>query len=177
MKKARLERCDPGFEPCLQCAGVRRSLAKGGVRRLPSSYPDETTAAAHVVLPVDTRSNLGTDAEPWTGVHSLSQPAMRRLFDTRPSGEILLEARPGAQIQLPRISCARAGRRCTNAQESRTASSPSDRGIERGGHWREVGEHRVTWIAQGVETSSAAASKPAQAARAAPGDLPLARVL
>jgi molybdopterin-containing oxidoreductase family iron-sulfur binding subunit len=51
---------------------------------------DETAALADWILPVDSPLESWGDYEPMTGVHGLMQPTMRRLWDTRPAGDILL---------------------------------------------------------------------------------------
>ncbi len=55
-----------------------------------SSFPDETTALAHVVLPDHTPLEQWGDESPSRGVHSLMQPAMNPVFDTKPAGDVLL---------------------------------------------------------------------------------------
>jgi anaerobic selenocysteine-containing dehydrogenase/Fe-S-cluster-containing dehydrogenase component len=55
-----------------------------------SSFPDETAAAAHLILPENTFLESWGDYEPRTGVRGLQQPVMERLYDTRSLGDILL---------------------------------------------------------------------------------------
>jgi len=152
-----------GSNPVYNAPAFARSLAKAEFVACLSSYPDETTAAAHVVLPVDTPLESWDDAEPWTGVHSLSQPAMRRLFDTRHSGEILLEAARAPQINFREFVRARWQALHKRAGVKDSFESFWIAALKRGGHWREGGEHRVTWIAQGVETKLKPLLEPAQA--------------
>ena len=57
-----------------------------------ASFPDETTARAHLVLPTHTPLESWGDDNPATGLHGLMQPAMQQLFDTRHVGDVLLDA-------------------------------------------------------------------------------------
>jgi molybdopterin-containing oxidoreductase family iron-sulfur binding subunit len=56
-----------------------------------SSFSDETTDLAHLVLPDHSSLEQWGDLRPASGVHSLQQPAMNPLFDTRSTGDVLLE--------------------------------------------------------------------------------------
>ena len=56
-----------------------------------SSYPDETTANAHVILPTHTPLEAWGDHRPGNGVHGLAQPTMRPLFDTHHFGDVLMD--------------------------------------------------------------------------------------
>jgi molybdopterin-containing oxidoreductase family iron-sulfur binding subunit len=55
-----------------------------------SSFPDETTELAHLLLPDHTPLEQWGDFRPMAGVHSLLQPAMSPVFDTRSAGDVLL---------------------------------------------------------------------------------------
>jgi molybdopterin-containing oxidoreductase family iron-sulfur binding subunit len=68
-----------------------------------ASHADETTAAAHLVLPDHTPFEAWGDAEPVPGVRRLQQPTVRPLFDTRATGDVLIEAarRLGAGDGMP----------------------------------------------------------------------------
>jgi molybdopterin-containing oxidoreductase family iron-sulfur binding subunit len=55
-----------------------------------STLPDETAAIADWVLPLDAPPESWGDYEPCRGVQGLMQPAMKRLYDTRAAGDILL---------------------------------------------------------------------------------------
>ncbi len=57
-----------------------------------SSWPDETTARAHLVLPAHTPLESWGDHRPAAGQYSLMQPTMRPVYDTRHFGDILLAA-------------------------------------------------------------------------------------
>jgi molybdopterin-containing oxidoreductase family iron-sulfur binding subunit len=55
-----------------------------------SSYPDETTALATLVLPDNTPLESWGEYSPRPGVNGLMQPAVTPVFDTRPTGDVLL---------------------------------------------------------------------------------------
>jgi anaerobic selenocysteine-containing dehydrogenase/Fe-S-cluster-containing dehydrogenase component len=55
-----------------------------------SSFPDETAAVSHLVLPDNTFLESWGDYEPWVGVRGLQQPVMRPLYDTQSVGDVLL---------------------------------------------------------------------------------------
>ena len=55
-----------------------------------SSFVDETTAQADLVLPDHSPLESWGDHSPQPGVHSLMQPVMTPVFDTRPMGDVLL---------------------------------------------------------------------------------------
>jgi molybdopterin-containing oxidoreductase family iron-sulfur binding subunit len=110
-----------------------------------SPYPDETTAAAHVVLPVSTPLESWGDHEPWTGVHSLQQPAMRPVFDTRDLGDVLLETapvKPGAPDfrEYVRNRWRRIHRESGAGEDFEAFWAAA---LERGGFWRDVPDTRV----------------------------------
>ena len=55
-----------------------------------SSFMDETTARADLVLPSHTPLESWGDYEPRSGVHGLQQPVMQPVFDTKAVGDTLL---------------------------------------------------------------------------------------
>lgn len=57
-----------------------------------SSCMDETTAAAHLILPVHTALESWGDYMPVSGVTGFMQPVMGNLFDTRELGDILISS-------------------------------------------------------------------------------------
>ena len=57
-----------------------------------SSWPDETTARADLILPAHTPLESWGDHRPAAGQYGLLQPTMRPLYDTRHFGDILLGA-------------------------------------------------------------------------------------
>jgi anaerobic selenocysteine-containing dehydrogenase/Fe-S-cluster-containing dehydrogenase component len=56
-----------------------------------SSFMDETAALAHWVLPSNTPLESWGDYEPYPDVRNLMQPAMGQVFDTKHTGDILIE--------------------------------------------------------------------------------------
>ncbi len=55
-----------------------------------SSYPDESSQAAHLILPIHTFLESWGDYEPYRGIRGIMQPVMGPMFNTRPTGDILL---------------------------------------------------------------------------------------
>ncbi|MBI3951501.1 MAG: molybdopterin-dependent oxidoreductase [Acidobacteria bacterium] len=55
-----------------------------------SSFMDETTAQADLILPTHTPLESWGDYEPRAGVRGLMQPTMPPVFDTKPLGDVLL---------------------------------------------------------------------------------------
>ena len=73
-------------------AGFGRALAEVPFTVALSSQPDETTAQADLLLPVHTALESWGDSQPRRGVRGLMQPTMRPVFDTRPVGDVLIDA-------------------------------------------------------------------------------------
>jgi anaerobic selenocysteine-containing dehydrogenase/Fe-S-cluster-containing dehydrogenase component len=71
-------------------SGFNSALEKVSMKVAFSSYPDETAARADIILPVHTPLESWGDYEPIDGVHGLMQPAMRPVFNTKMTGDILL---------------------------------------------------------------------------------------
>jgi anaerobic selenocysteine-containing dehydrogenase/Fe-S-cluster-containing dehydrogenase component len=88
---------NPAYSMPESAAALRRT---GTVVTL-CTMPDETYMLADWVLPVDSPLESWGDYEPLAGCVSLSQPAMARLHDTRPAGDILiaLAREAGAPIE------------------------------------------------------------------------------
>jgi anaerobic selenocysteine-containing dehydrogenase/Fe-S-cluster-containing dehydrogenase component len=68
----------------------------GALRKVPfvvwcGGVTDETSLAAHLLLPIHHPLEEWTDAAPRPGVHVLGQPVMAPVFDSRSIGSILLE--------------------------------------------------------------------------------------
>jgi len=73
-----------------------QALGKVGFVAWLGTVPDETAAAAHLLLPIDHALETWFDLEPRAGVRGLGQPVMARVFDSRPLGDVLLaSARAG----------------------------------------------------------------------------------
>ncbi|MFQ5802951.1 MAG: molybdopterin-dependent oxidoreductase [Candidatus Methylomirabilales bacterium] len=73
-----------------EAAGFRAALRKVPLVVSFSSFMDETTAQAHLVLPDHTPLESWGDYSPWEGIHGLVQPVMRPLFQTKAMGDVLL---------------------------------------------------------------------------------------
>ena len=57
-----------------------------------SSFPDETSSLADLVLPTHTPLERWGDSVPIAGLHGLMQPVMRPIFNTRHFGDVLLDS-------------------------------------------------------------------------------------
>ncbi|MEP7381512.1 MAG: molybdopterin-dependent oxidoreductase [Gemmatimonadota bacterium] len=68
-----------------------------------SCYPDETTELCDLVLPSDHALESWGDAEAKPGVISLQQPVMDRIFDTRATGDVLLQLAQGDPATVARF--------------------------------------------------------------------------
>ena len=71
-------------------AGFAAAMAKVPFTVSFSSYPDETTAHANLILPDHHSLEQWGDAEPVRGTISLQQPAMDPVFDTRATSDVLI---------------------------------------------------------------------------------------
>jgi anaerobic selenocysteine-containing dehydrogenase/Fe-S-cluster-containing dehydrogenase component len=65
-----------------------------------SSYPDETSEHAHLLLPDHHFLESWGDGVPRTGVRSLVQPVMLPVFDTKQTGDVLLSVARRANASL-----------------------------------------------------------------------------
>src|SRR5206468_2310201 len=84
--------------------GFAEAMAKVPFKVSFSSYPDETTELADLILPDHHSLEQWGDAEPVRGTISLQQPAMDPVFDTRATSDVLIAiARkdPGAAARYP----------------------------------------------------------------------------
>ncbi len=73
-------------------SGFTAALEKVPFKVSLSSFLDETTSRADLILPVSTPLESWGDYVPREGVHGLMQPAMRPLFNTKSLGDVLLSA-------------------------------------------------------------------------------------
>ena len=73
-----------------QAAGFREALRKVPLVVSFSSFLDETTAEAHLILPDHTFLESWGDYSPREGIYGLMQPVMRPLFQTKAVGDTLL---------------------------------------------------------------------------------------
>lgn len=65
------------------------------------SYLTETAARADLLLPDHHFLESWNDYEPRTGIHSLVQPVMQPVFDTKQTGDVLLSVARRAGVSLP----------------------------------------------------------------------------
>jgi len=70
--------------------GFAAAMAKVPFKVSFSSYPDETTELADLILPDHHALEQWGDAEPVRGTISLQQPAMDPVFDTRATSDVLI---------------------------------------------------------------------------------------
>ncbi len=80
---------------------LRTGLAKVPFVASFSPYLDETSQAAHLLLPDHHFLESWGDVEPRTGVHSLVQPVMVPVFRTKQTGDVLLSVARRAGYALP----------------------------------------------------------------------------
>ncbi|HEX2717270.1 MAG TPA: 4Fe-4S dicluster domain-containing protein [Gemmatimonadaceae bacterium] len=84
-----------GANPAFSHPGFAAAMAKVPFKVSFSSFPDETAMLSDVVLPDDHALERWGDAQPVRGTISLQQPAMDRIFDTRATADVLIEAAKG----------------------------------------------------------------------------------
>jgi len=158
-------------KPVYNAPAFASSLAKAQFVACLTPWLDETAAAAaHVVQPVDTPLECWDQTEPWTGVYSLSQPAMRRVFDTRHAGEILLETARAPQTDFRDFVQTRWRALHKSADVKQDFEAFWVESLQRGGYWSDVPERRASWNGQPPD----ALLKPLLDAARPPGGLRLA---
>ncbi len=87
-----------------RAVGFAASMAKVPFKVSFSSYPDETSELADLILPDHHSLEQWGDAEPVRGMISLQQPAMDPVFDTRATSDVLIAAAkkdPGSAARYP----------------------------------------------------------------------------
>src|SRR5256885_2764342 len=87
-----------GTNPAYSVPGAfPQALGKVGYRVSFSSYMDETAAACDLILPDHHPLEQWGDSRPRAGVIALQQPVVQPVFDTRPTGDVVLKltGRPG----------------------------------------------------------------------------------
>ncbi|HST06952.1 MAG TPA: molybdopterin-dependent oxidoreductase [Gemmatimonadaceae bacterium] len=85
-------------------SGFAAAMAKVPFKVSFSSYPDDTTALADLILPDNHALEQWGDAEPVRGTISLQQPSMDPVFDTRATSDVLIAVAkkdPGAAARYP----------------------------------------------------------------------------
>lgn len=123
--------------------GFEKALGKVDVTMSFSSFPDETTERTGLIMPADTFLESWADYSPRARVTGLLQPAMGRLFDTRPLGDILLATgkgiAPGAFPEPDFYAVLRNS--WEGKRRSRNAHAPAEafwqQCLQRGGSWRQ----------------------------------------
>ena len=110
-----------------------------------SSYLDETSSRAHLVLPNHTFLESWGDYSPREGVSGLMQPVMGPVFQTRHLGDVLLSS--GKKVSGPgknfpgRIFISSFGILVQKGKEMETGLPPEEfwqKALERGGAWKET---------------------------------------
>src|SRR2546426_3437448 len=87
-----------GANPAYSLPGAfQQALGKVGYKVSFSSYMDETAAACDLILPDHHPLEQWGDSRPRAGVIALQQPVVQPVFDTRPTGDVVLKlaGRPG----------------------------------------------------------------------------------
>src|SRR3989475_1375058 len=87
-----------GTNPAHSLPGAfQQALGKVGYKVSFSSYMDETAAACDLILPDHHPLEQWGDSRPRAGVIALQQPVVQPVFDTRPTGDVVLKltGRPG----------------------------------------------------------------------------------
>jgi molybdopterin-containing oxidoreductase family iron-sulfur binding subunit len=81
-----------GTNPAHSLPGAfQQALGKVGYRVSFSSYMDETAAACDLILPDHHPLEQWGDSRPRAGVTALQQPVVQPVFDTRPTGDLILK--------------------------------------------------------------------------------------
>ena len=81
-----------GTNPAHSLPGAfQQALGKVGYKVSFSSYMDETAAACDLILPDHHALEQWGDSRPRAGVTALQQPVVQPVFDTRPSGDVILK--------------------------------------------------------------------------------------
>ncbi|MDO8588186.1 MAG: 4Fe-4S dicluster domain-containing protein [Armatimonadota bacterium] len=82
-----------------QSAGFKEALKHVKTVVSLSSYMDETTAQAHWVLPSSAPLETWGDYSPYPDTINLMQPVMGQLFDTKQTGDILIELAKASGVE------------------------------------------------------------------------------
>ncbi len=81
-----------GTNPAHSLPGAfQQALGKVGYKVSFSSYMDETAAACDLILPDHHPLEQWGDSRPRAGVTALQQPVVQPVFDTRPTGDLILK--------------------------------------------------------------------------------------
>ncbi len=137
--------------PAYACQGFTRAVKKVPFVACLASHLDETAETTQVVLPIPTPLEDWGDFEPWTGVHSLQQPAMRPVFETRSAGDILLRSAASIGRSWSETTgyydFLRSRWRRLHAQSGSKEDFEAfwSSALQRGGWWEDVPERRLSW--------------------------------
>jgi molybdopterin-containing oxidoreductase family iron-sulfur binding subunit len=119
--------------PVYACPGFADALRKVPFVVALTPYRDETAEAAHLVLPIHTPLESWGEYEPWTGIHSLQQPAMRPVFQTRDLGDVFVKS---------------GFREFVRARWAKLVKEDFDTCLQRGGAWEDVPAREVKLTAE-----------------------------
>jgi len=89
--------------PAHSLPGSAEGIRKAGLVVYLGTMLDETAALADWALPIDSPLESWGDYEPWAGYHSLMQPTMARLYESRPAGDVLLAVAKAAGWPLTAV--------------------------------------------------------------------------
>ena len=101
-----------GSNPAFTRPSSVENLQRAGTLVHLTTLPDETSALADWILPLDAPAESWGDYAPWSGIEGLLQPTLARLYDTRSGGDIFLElaeragqplTRPESDKPVPRV--------------------------------------------------------------------------
>ena len=109
-----------------------------------SSFPDETSKLAHLIMPTHTFLESWGDYSPSPGTHGLMQAVMGPVFSTRPPGDILLSLGRSLEGEktFPEKDFYEVVRRSWALMETKTSKVPGDgeagwqEALKRGGSFR-----------------------------------------
>lgn len=113
-----------------------------------SSYMDETAVRAQWVLPSHTSLESWGDYEPYPDVHTLLQPTMGPVFDTRHTGDILMQlASRSARVSAAGIFGASDFRGyLRNSWDSAGEARGWEACLQLGGRWLSLPAPDVRWV-------------------------------
>ncbi|GFO58880.1 Fe-S-cluster-containing hydrogenase [Geomonas silvestris] len=126
--------------PAYSRFGAKAQLAKAGLVVYLGTQVDETAELAHWFLPVDYPLEAWGDYEPNPGIHSLLQPTLSRLYDTRAPGDIFLELARRTGRPLSRAGSGNSGANFATWVRERFSSLVGhdtwDAALAAGGDWK-----------------------------------------
>jgi molybdopterin-containing oxidoreductase family iron-sulfur binding subunit len=88
--------------PAYSLSGAEQDLRRIGMVVYLGTMPDETAEVASWALPVDSPLESWGDYAPQAGIHGLMQPMIRRLYDSRPAGDVFLSLARAAGKSISR---------------------------------------------------------------------------